>query len=643
MHTRLTALAGRGRMDTARRRLLHDVLFPRNSRGLQGVLPGSRSYVSLVGNRRRLRRLRAPEPLHRQDNTYRSSLHTTSQSLAPPATVLKEEDDKLDDDLEKEIEMLTNSSVSQFLPKEIFYTHDEKTTEGVANGSYTLDRELGIDSVWESQSQEEADEDSAEQVSTASATTRVDESKEHNSRQRTPMEILRNFDPKNPPPSIDKEDLQLWLECAAQQEAVRRYQKLVEKARDRKAFDSMGILQRQIVRWYQDVRDSIDSRQKEYLSNRDLQRGQKRYGPFLCSLLPDNMAVTVAHEAILQSLLYSGKDGKEGIPLVKMAAALGAAVETEVVSQRRIKERFHDVKTVDESDEDEKEFEDNSLSRDGESKTAIDRWTFSASHLKLYMDELQRIDPKLGKSKRAIKYAIRRAKQAMNSEENWTKVDRIHLGAALMSILIESARLKENGEERPAFRLEKKWIGRNKSANYVILDDSMRKLFLEDNYQSFAPFTTRYTPMIVPPTDWVGPNQGGYRWLKSDLMRTHESNFQQEALQHADLSLVCDGLNILGKTGWKINKDVLKIALHCHENNIAIGDIPTRTDHELPPEPVPPERIDPKIYNDTESPEAKAAVAANKEYRQKLYKRRRLLQKNMVCHKTRKFVSIFLI
>ena len=149
--------------------------------------------------------------------------------------------------------------------------------------------------------------------------------------------------------------------------------------------------------------------------------------------------------------------------------------------------------------------------------------------------------------------------------------------------------------------------------------------------------------MIVPPTDWVGPNQGGYRWLKSDLMRTHESNFQQEALQHADLSLVCDGLNILGKTGWKINKDVLKIALHCHENNIAIGDIPTRTDHELPPEPVPPERIDPKIYNDTESPEAKAAVAANKEYRQKLYKRRRLLQKNMVCHKTRKFVSIFLI
>ena len=64
--------------------------------------------------------------------------------------------------------------------------------------------------------------------------------------------------------------------------------------------------------------------------------------------------------------------------------------------------------------------------------------------------------------------------------------------------------------------------------------DEKRKLFLEDNYQSFAPFTTRYTPMIVPPTDWVGPNQGGYRWLKSDLMRTHESNFQQEALQHAE-------------------------------------------------------------------------------------------------------------
>ena len=311
------------------------------------------------------------------------------------------------------------------------------------------------------------------------------------------------------------------------------------------------------------------------------------------------------------------------------------------MSQRRIKERYYDTRissTKTEDDDEESDNDDDEHTNEKvdevlsgaktEKLTAIDRWTFSATHLKLFMEELQRIDPKFGRNKRAIAYAIRRAKQTMNSKDDWSKVDIAHLGAALLSIMIETATVNHNGKEEPAFRIEKRWSRDEKSKSYVVLNDNLHKLFLKDDFISWAANTTRYTPMIVPPTDWVGP-KGGYRWLNADLMRTHGSNMQKEALQHCDLSLVYDGLNILGKTAWKINKDILKVAHYCWENDIAIGDIPSRTDFDLPLEPLRPGKVGDDV--DIESPEAQAAIAAGREYRVKMIKRQKIYQKNMVC------------
>lgn len=465
---------------------------------------------------------------------------------------------------------------------------------------------------------------------------------------RSAMEVLRNFDPDLPPAGDDKEELQLWLECFAQREAVRKHQQLVEMARDRKAFDSMSMMQRHIVQWFETLRDTIESRQRDYLLNQQTNRvAHKRYGPFLCSLHPEKMAVILSQEAIAQALMHSGKNGHDGVPLVKIAASIGSAVETEVVSQRRIKERFHSGlssaavvadpadPTHDDPDDrlDGTEFQSgNADDDDVESKPAsndVDRWKFSASHLKLFLEDIQKIG--MGKGKRAINYAIRRAKLTMNNDETWTNDDIIHLGAALLSILVDHAKVYENGKEEPAFRVEKKWSHRtSKSVSYIVLHDKLLKVFLEDDYLSWAPNTTRHMPMIVPPSDWVGPKEGGYRWLEVDLMRTHGSSVQKEALEQADLSSVCDGLNILGKTAWKINKEILDVAEYCWQNNVPIGDIPSRTDFEVPPEPVRPPRVSPEIYSDKENPDSLTAMAANRSYRESMYKRQRIHQKNMV-------------
>lgn len=556
-----------------------------------------------------------------------------------------EQRDDDNNDLNSDLEFLANAQFSKLMPKDIYmHTSSPKNT-----AISSLDQELGLDNIWDD-SQDDALYDSEDNGVEMEDGIALDEtSKEEQllfdasgdqrmATQKRAMQILINFDPDHRPPKNRPEELQLWLECAAQRDAVMKFQQIVDKARDRKAYDSMSIMQKHVVQWHERIRDAIEIRQKEYLANEDKRVGRKRYGPFLCSLHAEKMAVILAHEAITNVLLLAGKNGKEGVPLIKMAIAIGSAVETEVISQRRIKERFHTTKVSNSNGDDDENDADASAAANtttiqsqetDQPKTAMDRWKFSASHLKTFMDELQRNDPKMGRSKRAIDYAMRKARQAINTEDGWLKEDIVHVGAALLSILIENSSARIEGAEEPAFRVEKAWSDA-KSVSHIIFNDNLRKLFTEDEYLSFAATTTRHTPMIVPPTEWTGPHEGGYRWLEVDLMRTHGSRVQREALQFGDLSQVYEGLNILGRTSWKINEEILDISQHCWDNNIPIGDIPSRTDFEVPLELERPQRIDPEIYSNRESPESKAADEANRKYRESMYKRQRIIQKNMV-------------
>jgi DNA-directed RNA polymerase len=618
MHSRLALLANHGRPGDVARRRMRQEMASRNQRTIvsshnQGF------YVPVVGIRRSNRH-----------HTIRA-FHTTSpRFLAPPgsAAALHHDDDEQDvDELEQDIERFAASCLSQILPEDIFYKQDEDVT--LANSA--LNQELGLDSVWEN---EEYAEDDDEFIVEEEGGGSLDDK---NFTKQSALEMLRNFDPQDPPAGDNLEDLQLWLECSAQREAVLKYQKLVDSARDRKGFDSMSYMQRYIVRWYQSLRDAIDIRQKEYLSNKDHRRAKKRYGPLLCSLPPDKLAVVTSHEAITEALMGAVRNGREGVPLVKMAHTIGSAIETEVISQRRMRDLYRNDDSI-KSDEDDGESESEGISNDPPEEketienrpTAMDKWTFSATHLKRFMEDLKRIDPKLDSNKRAVNYAVRRAKQAMNSEDQWTSEDIIHVGACLLSILLETAKIDDNGTEEPAFTLEKSWSHADKkSTSFILLNDKLYKLFVEDDYQSLAAVTTRHTPMIIPPRDWVGPKDGGYRWLNVDFMRTHGSNLQKEALQHADLSSVFDGLNVLGRTAWKINKEIIDVGQHCWANNVAIGDIPPRADVPVPPEPPRPDRIDPKFFAEKESPELQAFLKENREYREALYKSRRMQQKNM--------------
>ena len=619
----------------------------------------------------------------------------SSQSSTSTSTMSSSASSSSSSLLESDVETLTKAYLSQLMPPTTtttttttnhnddrsrsrrsingrtnpFSLVDEMNIDSTNNSNKydltSLDHELGMGSIWDNVDEPDDDDEEEgfpeeEYTNNSNTEGMLDDTRinselhnQHTQQHRpfpfkTPMEMLRSFDSENPPTTDDPLELQLWMECWSQREAVLKHQQLVDKARDRKAFDAMSLMQRHVIKWFEDLRQAIDARQKEYLSRTDKRRAHKRYGPFLCSLHPEKMAVIASQEAIVQSLSHSGKSGLDGVPLVKIASAIGSAVEMEVVSQRRMKERFHksiislsssssststgedsedNIDTLDSTDDDDRSLSD--VSSADMKVDLLDKWKFSASHLKLFMDDLERTG--MGRNRRGVQYAMRKAKQAMNSGEAWTQDDIVHVGAALLSILVDHTKVRENGKDEPAFRVEKKWLpgNKSKSQSFIIMHDRLRKAFLEDEYLSWAANTTRHTPMIVPPTDWSGPNEGGYKWLITDLMRTHGSSVQKEALQHSDLSLVCDGLNILGKTAWTINKKILEVGEYCWNNNIPIGDIPSRTDFDVPPEPERPSYIDPEVFANRESPEAKAGIQAFQAYNENVYRRKRILQKNM--------------
>ena len=99
-------------------------------------------------------------------------------------------------------------------------------------------------------------------------------------------------------------------------------------------------------------------------------------------------------------------------------------------------------------------------------------------------------------------------------------------------------------------------------------------------------------------------------------------------MRKASLTTVYDGLNALGRVPWQINSKVFDVAIHCWENNISLGDIPSRDDFEVPPMPTQPPRPHQRL--DKESPEYKAHVEEYKTFRENFIRHRRWSQRNMV-------------
>jgi len=581
-----------------------------------------------------------------------------------------DDDDYFEDQTEADhVERFLRDSMNQFLPNSNLSALDLELGEAApSNGPWLVDvvdydnddddEEDGILEEEEASKILDPKQSSAKHPAASPASSSFSEQSSSSfSDQKSVRELLASFDPAIPPiltedGDRDKQllDLQLWLECSAQHEALAKHRKVIEGARERKDYTSLSIVQRTMMKWLHKLQDEIEAYQHQYLSGDRSKRmvvSGTRFGPYICTLSASKLALITANVAIMQTL--SLKSGPYGCSLTKLADNVGRTIEDEVVIHRMLHKRFQDAKAerqrskqtnTDGDEEEELDIsalaplhddlnQDKSAQEDNDKNAKVTgKWNYAASHLNRYLAELNHTE-KSAKSRLNSKVALKKARKALVSEEDWPKSQRIQLGAVLVKCLLETATVTDDkGQEEPAFVLEKKWVKKHRIQSFVKMTDRLYELIVSDKLESLAATSSRHKPMIVPPQRWTRPHGGGYKILQVDMMRYHGCETQREALKRADLSTVCDGLNALGRVAWKINQPVLEAAWRCWNDNIPLGDIPDRTDFAVPDEPIQPEwpagaEKGTQAYEDH--------VKDYKHYVEQKTKHMRILQKNNVC------------
>lgn len=415
-----------------------------------------------------------------------------------------------------------------------FQRNEDRWYAGASSSSAcpSLEDQLGETNVWDMASlvEDDSEEEDESVSSEGSDLSWMPERKEYPpTKKYSGVDVMKNFDAASPPKTQNLEDIQLWLECESHLESAMKYQKVISSARNRKDFSSLPMVQRQLVRWHEPLKNAIEARQTEFV----VKRLKTSYAPYLCALPAQKLAVVTAHETVTYLLANSGRNSQRGCPLVTVAQRIGDAVEEEVDVQRVLRKRAKESRTgrpsVTNTSTEERETKTDPSGTTDDARDhfddMIETWTYGASHLRQFMEELTKKSNSQG-TRRHASLAVKRARQLLERDQRWPASEKVRVGVDLLSALINDATIKINGVEHKAFSYERRVV-KWRHMGYVTLNDEFYKMVTEDSYQQLNPFSTRLKPMVVPSRKWVAPNDGGYCWLKVDLMRFHGCEMQR--------------------------------------------------------------------------------------------------------------------
>ncbi len=132
----------------------------------------------------------------------------------------------------------------------------------------------------------------------------------------------------------------------------------------------------------------------------------------------------------------------------------------------------------------------------------------------------------------------------------------------------------------------------------------------------------KWLPTVKPPLAWVGNEGGGYKDFALSLVKRDEDPDIQEALKKADLRIVCDAINAIQATPYRINQRVHEVVAAVAEQKGPVAVLPYM---EIPP--MPP-RLPKKTTPEEEWKKRQAE-------RHRVWKLRRLAGRNLIALDTR--------
>ncbi|OQD76628.1 hypothetical protein PENDEC_c004G05968 [Penicillium decumbens] len=281
------------------------------------------------------------------------------------------------------------------------------------------------------------------------------------------------------------------------------------------------------------------------------------YGVYLRSLDAEKLsAITIL--AVMSVFSRGGMD--KGIKLSTLASFIGREVQDELIAQAYIK------KNANADSRRTQMLKDMLAGR--KAKDGRPRW----KHL---VDSVTQEDPEL----------------------NWGQRVTVRVGAVLMKLLFDVSKVPvrnkdaKSGESmttaQPAF-LHTYEIARGKRLGLIHVHPEIVKMVAKEPP---ADLIGRHLPMVCKPKPWTGVKQGGYMIYQSNIVRSTNGEYLQPAyikaaFEQNGLEEIRNGLNVLGNTGWVINREVFEVMLEAWNKGDGLASLaPLEPDLPAPPKP----------------------------------------------------------
>lgn len=179
----------------------------------------------------------------------------------------------------------------------------------------------------------------------------------------------------------------------------------------------------------------------------------------------------------------------------------------------------------------------------------------------------------------------------------WPMFIKAQVGSVLLKLLIETAKVKITTQHpitkeivsqlQPAFtHLQQPRKGKKLGVLYL-----NSQLMEQLKREPVGDFIAKHLPMIVEPRPWRRSNQGGFLESKTSFVRVKPGIVEQKlyteaAMKSGDLKQVSKGLDVLGKTAWQINNNVLNVMMEAWNSGEEIANMPPlNPEFDIPREP----------------------------------------------------------
>ncbi|KAI1611055.1 DNA-directed RNA polymerase [Exophiala viscosa] len=278
------------------------------------------------------------------------------------------------------------------------------------------------------------------------------------------------------------------------------------------------------------------------------QKLRAEYSPFL-ELLPPEKVAAVTSIALMQMMSKMG--ASKPVKLVRLVTELGQAIEVEYDATqlaRRKDEMYKMRKKVPYVDD------------------PGATWMATTDH------QMHRRTP-------------HHAALPLKYTKNWSKTIHVKLGSILCELMFDSARILITKEDKatgkkmtiaqPVF-IHATSYQKGRRVGVVSLHEDFVKILVSQPAQHLI---AKQLPMLCPPKPWNNFDEGGYLESKQPFLRVkHHENAQAQyglaAAERGDLDQLFAGVDILGKTGWRINKQVFNVMVEAWNSGQEVANLP---------------------------------------------------------------------